>query len=110
MWISLLLLLSAAARADTSGVPVCLHQSQTAKVALAALYTAEKGFYAEHESYSQNLLEIGMYEPTDSFEDCDWKYWSVKAYLRGRGFVGVARSLMTGETWEIDETREIRRR
>ena|SRR5277367_3397320 len=76
--------------------------ASTAKVALAALYTAEKAYFSEHEMYSQNLLEIGFDDRVDE--------WSIKAYTLGQEqrFVGVATSRLTGESWEINERKQLR--
>lgn len=88
-------------------IPVCAHSASTAKVLLADLYTAEKAYFAEYASYSQNLDEIGVWDKPD---DCDTRHWKLQAYTRrnDQGFVGVATSLVTGETWEINDRKHLR--
>ena len=79
-------------------------------MALAALYTAERTYYDEHDAFSQNLLEIGVGEQPETSGDCDSKFWSIKAYTRrqNQGFIGVATSLVTSEIWEINERKQLR--
>jgi hypothetical protein len=78
-------------------------------VALAALFTAEKGYYAEFETYSQNFLEMGFDDSPES-RGCDANLWSIKVYLRrgGQHFVGTATSLLTSERWSINDQKQLK--
>lgn len=79
--------------------------SKCAQAGLSAIYGAERSYHSEYEVYSSSLSDIG-YVPEES--QCKtWKA-SVRIFNGGQEFLATYAKATTGETWEINEKKELR--
>lgn len=98
------LLLSLAANPSFASVEFD-ESSRCAQVGLSAIYAAEKSYHSEYETYSSSFSEIG-YVP----EGLQCKTWeaSVRIFNGGQEFLATYTRPATGESWEINEKKELR--
>jgi len=82
-----------------------IENSYCAKVGLAAIYGAEKSYHSEYDSYSDSFGAIG-YEPEKG--QCETWQGSVRVFNGGKAFLATYTKPSTGETWNINEKKELR--
>lgn len=85
----------------SKGVPA----ANCARVSLSAIYGAEKSYHSEYEKFSESYQEIG-FEP-DTRECPDWE-GSVRVFNGGQEFLATFTKPSTGESWTINEKKELR--
>ena len=76
-----------------------------AKMSLSAIYGAEKSYQSEYDKFSESFSEIG-FEP-DLHECKEWR-GSIRVFDGGREFLATYTLPGTGETWTINEKKELR--
>jgi hypothetical protein len=76
-----------------------------ARVSLSAIYGAEKSYHSEYEKFSESYQDIG-FEP-DQKECPDWEGY-VRVFNGGQEFLATYTKPSTGETWTINEKKELR--
>ena len=77
-----------------------------APIALVEIYTAEKAYFAEFETYSDSVDDLGL----PGYSDCDLENWSfsIATSENGASFQSVATSRHSQEQWSIDQNKEIK--
>lgn len=75
-----------------------------AKVSLSAIYSAEKAYHAEYDKFSESYQDIG-FEP-DLTECKDWE-GSLRVFNGGQEFLATYTKSSTGESWTINEKKEL---
>lgn len=79
--------------------------SSCAKIALSAIYGAEKTYFGENGAYSDKLDQIGF----EAEGDCA-KNWnnSVTVGAGGKEFLATSTHKTSGETWTMDQQNNLR--
>ena len=76
-----------------------------AKIALSAIYGAERSYESEYERFSDSFADIG-YAPEPG--KCVTWSASLRLFDGGREFLATAVKSDTGETWTINQRKELR--
>jgi hypothetical protein len=91
-----------AAPAPAKKVP---DNTSCAKMSLSAMYGAEKSYYSEYNVYSDTYDDIG-FSPEPG--ECPSWSGSIRLFSGGQEFLATYTKPSTGETWTINEKKELR--
>jgi hypothetical protein len=75
-----------------------------AKIALAAVYSAEKSYYTEYKVYSDSDGRIGYSREPNACPS--WEH-SIRISANGQEFWAEAINEKTGELWSVDEHKKM---
>lgn len=76
-----------------------------ARTSLSSIYGAEKAYHAEYERFSESYQDIG-FEPDP--KECPGWQGSVRVFNGGQEFLATYTNSSTGESWQINDKKEIR--
>lgn len=88
------------AKADTGR-----EDSSCAKHSLSAIYSAEKSYHSEFDTYSESFEAIGF---SPEAGECQSWQGSVRVFGSGQEFLATYTKSDTGESWTINEKKELR--
>jgi hypothetical protein len=101
----LFLLIALASTPSFAGSPKAHDGSPCAKSSLSAMYGAEKSYYSEYNAYADTYDDIG-FSPEPG--ECPGWEGSIRLFNGGQEFLATYTKASTGETWTINEKKELR--